>query len=731
MQDFKCKICAGTMTVDRSAGIGICDYCGTKQVLPQFSDDSSKRLFDSGNNYLQHSEYDKAENVFNQLLSINPQDAEIFWSLVLCKYGVSFVKDSRTGKYIPTCNRTNYESVLKDKNYLNAIKYSNDEKNIFYREQAEIINKIQKGIIEISKKEKPYDIFISYKELDENGKRTPDSIAAQDLYNKLIAKGYKVFFSRITLENKVGTEFEPYIFAALTTSTVMLTVSSSKKNIEAAWVKNEWIRFLTMIRGNLHKKLIPLYFDMEKNDLPDEFSMFSAINMHEDDFEQEFFRGLEKIVKRPGASNVYRKRAAILSIISVIMVSGIGLGIVLFGDEKGKQTEIIDTSSVENSIKHESDTSEKLTPEEINNEENYKKAVTLYNEYKYAHASFEFAKLGDYSDSKEMLEKAILSWRKVVSTPISDDNDRYSNGLYHINTNGTVDSLTGHKGNAANNLDIMKHGKIVSISSGADGEHIYALHEDGYVSNAVLNNGLQSEWDDIVKISPKMWNTNIALKKDGSILYGELGPEETWIEPINKWSDIVDFEFNVRSNDLMEPYGVIIGVKSDGTLCGVANILDTVDIWDLESDFEKIKLKSNEFEQTGLNEILSQFSDVKKVVSELIYDKDMDCFTLNIFALTYDNRIQSYRKGVYNESAFSDMIDVFSVKYALKQNGDVIEMETGKVIYHDIVYGYSSDRILSFITKTGTIIEYVDCLAEIIVTDDKVYVFDEWKNRLN
>lgn len=58
---FKCKICGGQVQVDRAAGICICEYCGTKQTLPQFTDDSSKRLFDSGNNYLQHSEYDKAE----------------------------------------------------------------------------------------------------------------------------------------------------------------------------------------------------------------------------------------------------------------------------------------------------------------------------------------------------------------------------------------------------------------------------------------------------------------------------------------------------------------------------------------------------------------------------------------------------------------------------------------------------------------------------------------------
>ena len=38
---------------------------------------------------------------------------------------------------------------------------------------------------------------------------------ANDLYHQLTQEGFKVFFSRITLEDKLGTAYEPYIFAAL------------------------------------------------------------------------------------------------------------------------------------------------------------------------------------------------------------------------------------------------------------------------------------------------------------------------------------------------------------------------------------------------------------------------------------------------------------------------------------------------------------------------------------
>ena len=236
-------------------GIAICEYCGTKQALPLFTDDSERMLYERGNNYLSHSEYDKAENVFNQLLTIKPSAAELYWDLVLCKYGVTYVKDPATGKYIPTCNRTHYTPIFSDENYKKAIELSSGEKRALFEDDAKTIDNIQKGIIAVSKKEKPFDIFISYKETDTNGNRTKDSIEAQKLYEKLTEAGYKVFFSRITLEDKVGTEYEPYIYAALYSSKVMLTICSSKENIDAVWVKNEWSRFLGFRQNDNSKTL--------------------------------------------------------------------------------------------------------------------------------------------------------------------------------------------------------------------------------------------------------------------------------------------------------------------------------------------------------------------------------------------------------------------------------------------------------------------------------------------
>ena len=589
---FKCKICGGQVQVDRAAGLCICEYCGTKQTIPQFSDDSSKRLFDSGNNYLQHSEYDKAENVFNQLLSLNPQDAEVYWSITMCKYGVTFVCDPRTGKYIPTCNRTHYESILKDRNYLNALRYSSGEKNAFYQESAKTIDEIQKGIISISRKEKPFDIFISYKETDVNGNRTKDSVVAQELYEKLVSEGYKVFFSRITLEDKIGSEYEPYIYAALSSSKVMLTVCSSKDNIEAPWVKNEWNRFLTLRQADSSKILIPLFFEMPKEDLPDEFSIFPAQDIGKEDYEQELIRGIKKLIPLPimlkEKRKRIRKRLGIASIIiAIIVVVAVVISLPYINEnialqheydaamelyESGKYSEAI---SAFEKISDFRDSKEMIQKSKDGiNTIKYNEALQLYYDGNYPEAAWAFRDLDKFSDSEKKKEEAELAWRNLLSTVATRNRlGSMSQGSYYISANGSVETFDFDSGNSNKNIEINEHGKIVSI---ADNYELYALHEDGYVTNSKKNNKIDSDWENIIQISPVFNATNIALTTSGEVVYGNIQNEynkdqtDSWLEDVKNWHDIVSLDFDLERAGYGALTGAaILGIKSDGTVSSV------------------------------------------------------------------------------------------------------------------------------------------------------------------
>ena len=124
-----------------------------------------------------------------------------------------------------------------------------------------------------------FDIFLCYKEEDESGQRTRDSVLAYDIYRELTHDGYRVFFSRVTLEDKAGIAFEPYIFSAISSARVMLVLGTKPEYFQAVWVKNEWSRFLARIQNGENKVLIPLYLDMRPSDLPKELAYLQAQDM--------------------------------------------------------------------------------------------------------------------------------------------------------------------------------------------------------------------------------------------------------------------------------------------------------------------------------------------------------------------------------------------------------------------------------------------------------------------
>lgn len=702
MQTFKCKICGGSLTVASKSRVAVCDYCGSKQILPLFSDESAQLLYDRGNSYLRQNEYDKAETIFNQLLSLCPEDPEIYWNLVLCKYGVTFVQDPKTGKYIPTCNRTHYESILNDKNYQKVIQYADDEQTAYYQETAEIINNIQKGILAVSKKEKPFDIFISYKETDSKGTRTKDSIAAQKLYEKLTESGYKVFFSRITLEDKIGTEYEPYIYAALYSSKVMLTVCSSKENIDSPWVRNEWSRFLTLRQNDASKTLIPLYFDMPKSDLPDEFAILAAQDMSKDDFEQELLRGIKKMIPLPIMLAERRKKlkkrlgisAAIMA--GVILVAGIISfpyikNYIAYNDDYQAAMQLYDEEKYDEAAdafaKLEDFKDSVAMQQESLNMGKYTAAMQLYYDGNYPESAWEFRDMNGYKDSADMQKTAELAWREKLATVATNNILGSSSwGSYYITANGSVETFNYDPGTANSNISIDEHGNIVSI---ADNSALYALHEDGYVTNSKTNNGLDSDWENIIQITPRFNTTNVALTNEGKVIYGntqnELNPDwtDSWLQPTNEWINIISLSCDLERFGFggMES-AALVGLKSDGTVVSV---------------FYGVQPNADSF--------ISSLKNIKEISVNVGVNG-----RVSIAALDKNGTLYTFADGVSNTYENLNIIDVETTDYysdsdiesqfyILNNELTLSRLDSDNTIIEDAVY-INKDFI---VTRSGTI----------------------------
>ena len=297
MAILKCKMCGGDLSVTEGMKIVECDFCGTTQTVPNADDEKKTNLFNRANRLRIASEFDRAAGIYESIIAEFPTEAEAYWGLCLCKYGIEYVDDPRTAEKIPTCHRTSFESIFNDSNYNQAISYSDPVAKNIYESEAKAIDVLQKDILSIVNKEKPFDVFICYKETDELGNRTVDSVLAQDIYDHLTDRGFKVFFARITLEDKLGQEYEPYIFAALNSAKVMLAIGTNSEYYNAVWVKNEWSRYLSLMHNDRSKTLVPCYRDVDPYDMPPEFKNLQGQDMSKLGFIQDLTRGITKIIR--------------------------------------------------------------------------------------------------------------------------------------------------------------------------------------------------------------------------------------------------------------------------------------------------------------------------------------------------------------------------------------------------------------------------------------------------
>ena len=296
MAIIKCKMCGGDIVLSEDKSIGTCDSCGSTMTLPRIDDEQRAAAFNRGNHFRRIGEFDKALAVYEHIVEENEADAEAHWCCALCRFGIEYVEDPTTHEWLPTCHRASFDSFLEDVDYLAALEHADPSARERYRQDAEKITEVQRGILSISQNEKPFDVFICYKETDENGQRTRDSLLAQEIYYGLTEQGCRVFFARITLEDKVGTMYEPYIFAALHSARVMVVVGTSAKNLNAVWVRNEWSRFLALMRKDRNKLLLPCYRDMDPYDMPEQLSVLQAYDMSKIGFLQDLVRGVNKVL---------------------------------------------------------------------------------------------------------------------------------------------------------------------------------------------------------------------------------------------------------------------------------------------------------------------------------------------------------------------------------------------------------------------------------------------------
>lgn len=296
MGALKCKMCGSNLEIEDSITVCKCEKCGTSQTVPDIEDDKELKLFERAGRLRFNCDFDKAAGIYNTITDSYPEEAEGYWGLVLCKYGIEYA-DNASGKKVPVCHRISYDSVMDDEDFELVMENSDSESRAIFREEAKIIEENRKKYIQIAESEQPYDIYISYRAKDDNGDKTAVSEIAGHLYNKLTSAGYRVFLSEAALKGKKRSECEPYIYSALNSANVMLALGTSYDDYNDVWVKNEWNRYLEIAEKNKNKCLIPCYKDVDEYDIPKEFAGLKVCQLGNDDTFNNIMAEIANVVK--------------------------------------------------------------------------------------------------------------------------------------------------------------------------------------------------------------------------------------------------------------------------------------------------------------------------------------------------------------------------------------------------------------------------------------------------
>lgn len=92
MAAFICRYCGAPL---ETAEISVCECrsCGRLQSIPLIDSAEKRELLLRAEQLRREQRYDKAIQLYEKMIAMSPVDADLYWALALCRYGVLFFAD--------------------------------------------------------------------------------------------------------------------------------------------------------------------------------------------------------------------------------------------------------------------------------------------------------------------------------------------------------------------------------------------------------------------------------------------------------------------------------------------------------------------------------------------------------------------------------------------------------------------------------------------------------------
>lgn len=285
-----CKICGGHLEVTGQS-TALCDSCGTEVTIPKVDSDNKAEFYNRANYFRTNKDFDRAYSEFEHIVAENGDDAEAYWSLSLCRYGITYEQNPANGEYELVVNNMRREPIMEDMDYIKALEKSDAYTGEIYRAEAEKIKRIQAMYFDISSKNEPYDVYLC------EGDGGSSASIARLLKEKLEEKKLRVF----SLQNKrfySAAEREANIFYGLNSARIMLVISTAENDLTPLFVKNQWSRFLHLAANDKSKHIVPIYSGIDVYGMPEQIPTHEAVCADNDGYWQDVTRGILQMLGR-------------------------------------------------------------------------------------------------------------------------------------------------------------------------------------------------------------------------------------------------------------------------------------------------------------------------------------------------------------------------------------------------------------------------------------------------
>lgn len=232
-------------------GLVTCEFCGMKRTVPKRETKPAALTYLMlAEHDLEVCEFDKAYTGYQKAAEADGTESEAYFGMALARFKVQYLKDF-TGEQVrlqPVCHEITDKMFTEDKNYRKALSLSTETQRGQYEKQAKEIDYINREFAALKAQGAKYDCFLCVKVTNESGGHTEDSHTATTLYHELKKAGYSPFYSEEEVRGRTGADYEALILYALWSSRCMLVICSNEEYLQTPWVKNEYTRFIKMLR---------------------------------------------------------------------------------------------------------------------------------------------------------------------------------------------------------------------------------------------------------------------------------------------------------------------------------------------------------------------------------------------------------------------------------------------------------------------------------------------------